>query len=139
MYRKSLVMSMVLVALFTLSQVLPALACGGGDPSGLDDPNAPKPIVLAAFQALSQQLGAPLSPDLIPWQWSEEVFANSTLECPRAGQAVDHTWTRGYRVVISVSAKGRFTDYVFHATKDGQLLFQCLSTGPGPRIQVNPA
>ena len=139
MKHKRYLMGIMLMAMFTLSQVLPALACGGGDPSGLDDPKAPKAIVLAAFAALSQQIGTPLSPDLVPWQWTEEVFANSSLNCPQAAQAIDHTLTRGYRVVISVYAKGRYTDYVFHATKDGQMLFQCLSTGPGPRIQVAQA
>lgn len=138
MKRTSFFMGLVLVVLFSLSQVLPAFACGG-DPTGLDDPKAPKVIVLAAFAALSQQLGKPLSPDLIPWQWTEEVFVNSSLNCPQSGQSTDHTLTRGYRVVISVYAKGHFTDYVFHATKDGQVLFQCLSTGPGPRIQVAQA
>ncbi len=127
----------VLVATI-LSSVFPALACGGGPALlGFDDPQAPKAIVLAAFASLSQQLNTRLDPTVVPWQWNEDVFGNSALECPAPGQAVDKTLTRGYRLMISVLGNNdRYTSYLYRATKDGKVLFQCTLAGPGPLIPV---
>ena len=130
----------IVLAGFILSTAIPALACGGGEPSptGFADPQAPKAIVLAAFANLGQRLGQKLDPEVTPWQWEEYVFANTSLECAAPGQSVDSTLVRGYHVIISVPASdGTYANYFFHATKDGQRMFQCTKAGPGPQITVN--
>ena len=135
--RMGLIVVVVVVGL-ALSGIIPALACGGGDPMyGFADPAAPKPIIMAAFNNLSSKLGTQLDPNVTPWTWNETVFANTSLECPANGQAVDKTLTHGYDITISVWANGKYTDYFFNSTKDGKTLFQCTKAGPGPNIPLS--
>ena len=135
--RLGLVVGITLTAAFVLNGMLTALACGGGPALiGFDDPAAPKSIVLAAFAYLGPKVKTAIDPTVTPWQWNENIFANSSLECPSANRKVDQTLTDGYQITISVPTTLSFTDYFFVAAKDGKVLFECTSAGPGPRIAV---
>jgi hypothetical protein len=126
--------ALIFTAGLMLHNILPAFACGGG-PTGLDDPNAPKAVVLAAFAAVNQQTHGNLTPDYTAWDWEKTWFGDSKMEC---GQAIDHTITHGYQVNIYVySDDVHYQMYTFDANEDNTVMFQCTATGPGPRIVLN--
>lgn len=116
--------------------LLPVSADGNTNGPGNADALEPIEIIDAAFRDLSAQVGKPLGADTTVYRWKLDMFLNTNLNCRRPGQTLPHQPTQGFSIWIRVTTGRRNKDYIYRATKDGTVLFQCTKAGPGPLIKV---
>ena len=112
---------------------------GAGTGAPGSDPKEPIEIIQAAFEDLDQQLGAAYGPETTVYRWLDDTFLNTDLNCRAPGKVLPRERVRGFSIWIRVIVRGRFTSFIYRSTRDGTVLFQCTSKGPGPLIKVPDA
>jgi hypothetical protein len=84
-----------------------------------------------AVTALGQQLGIAVTlNDLDNWQWSQELFPDSSLNCPQSGVTYNQVQIAGY--IFTLEYRG--TTYDYRVSADNQIVILCQTTGAGAPI-----
>jgi hypothetical protein len=140
MLRRSvgLLLLLLFVAALVFGTQTPVIADGGPGGTGGpgSDPKEPIEIIDAAFADLSHQLGLTLGPEVTVYRWVDDSFFNTDLNCKTPGKVLPRERVRGFSIWIRLVIKGRFIPFIYRSTRDGSVLFQCTSAGPGPLIKV---
>src|ERR1043165_5165919 len=110
------------VLLLFASFVLPAHAQG-----------EPTSIIDAAYSDLSQKLGVALvrtGTALHPttYSWSNQAYADASLDCPAAGMVYAKGEVVGYQIIIKYGGN----TYDYRAKTDGSLIFECSANSRAP-------
>lgn len=83
----------------------------------------------AAVRDLSARVGTTLSvSNLEQWNWEQKLFADTSLDCPAAGQTYAQVQTAGY--IFTIVYKG--TTYSYHVSADQSIVVLCQSNAPVP-------
>ena len=136
--RIGLLLSLSLAAALVFGGRTPAAADGGpgGTSAPGSNPAEPIEIIDAAFVDLSQQLGMVVGPEITVYRWLDDIFLNTDLNCKTPGKVLPRERVRGFSIWIRIVEKGHFVRFIYRSTRDGSVLFQCTSAGPGPLIKV---
>lgn len=97
----------------------------------------PTAIIDAVFNDLSQRLGRSLTrKNVDTWDWTEDVYPDTSLGCPQPGQTYVKGSTRGYRITITY----RGVVYDYRVVKDTGAFFRCspLDSSAAPTTQATP-
>jgi len=132
-----LLLATILLTALIFGNLLAVSAGGGGETGpGNAAPLEPIEIIDTVFSDLSVQLGRPLGPETTVYRWKLDTFLNTDLNCRTPGKFLPHQPTRGFSIWIRVAVGRRNKAYIYRATTDGTVLFQCTKAGPGPLIKV---
>src|SRR5258708_3112940 len=136
--RAGLLFSLLLAAALVFGGRTLVTADGGPGGTGPPGSNPPHPIEIidAAFADLSLQLHTVVGPEITVYRWLNDVFLNTDLNCKTPGKVLPRERVRGFSIWIRVVINGHFVPFVYRSTRDGSVLFQCTSAGPGPLIKV---
>jgi hypothetical protein len=93
----------------------------------------------AAMQHLSRKLGKPQNRNITAWEFRHRIFVDTSIDCPVEGNDYERRLAAGYLIRLTAPSPSEFNgqvDFIYYATKDGQRMFECTASGPGPNISV---